>query len=471
MARNASFFVCQQCGTTFPKWSGRCSQCGAWNSLVETMVSTRTQNAKRHANGRAGKTQNLAVKPIRLSEVTGVAEKRIPTGIGELDRVLGGGIVPGSVVLVAGEPGIGKSTLLTQLALRVANSIWHMANSKRGETKPSAIRHTPSAVLYVCGEENPGQIKLRVGRLEASLKFKVQSAKLFLLPEVDVDAVVSTIEKEKPGLVIVDSIQTMMTGDLTSSAGSVGQVSESTRRLISVAKALEVPVFLVGHVTKEGAIAGPKILEHMVDVVLELSGDMQHEFRLLRTTKNRFGTTDEVGVFVMEEVGLEEVLNPSDRFLEDRQDKVSGSAVVCVLEGTRPMLVEIQALVVPSQLAIPRRVASGVDLRRVQILVAVLTKRCGLRLGDADVYVNVAGGLTIREPASDFGIAMAIASSNRNRALPTKTAFIGEVGLLGEVRKVGRLNQRLAEAKAQGFSRVVSASEYRSLAAAVRALL
>jgi DNA repair protein RadA/Sms len=468
MAKGASVFVCQQCGVSTPKWAGQCPNCGEWNSLVETVVSPRSAKSK-------VKSSKLAIKPVKLSEVEGTFEKRIATGIGELDRVLGGGVVPGSGVLVAGEPGIGKSTLLTQLALRVAKGKGHRAKGF-SNTKRSALS-TKQSVLYVCGEESPGQIKLRVDRLEANSKLKApsgpglrQSSKLFFLPEVDVDSVVATIDKEKPGLVIVDSIQTMVTSDLTSSAGRVSQVSESASRLLDIAKRLSIPVFLVGHVTKEGTIAGPKVLEHMVDTVLELTGDRQHEFRLLRATKNRFGATDEVGIFVMEDGGMQEVLNPSDRFLADRQKRVPGSSIVCVLEGTRPMLVEIQALVVPSSLSVPRRIASGVDQRRVQLLVAVLTKRCGIRLGNMDVYVNVAGGLSIREPASDFGISMAIASSAKNRALPVDSVMIGEIGLLGEVRKVGRLKQRLSEAKAQGFKKVVTAEEYSSLQAAIRAV-
>ena len=477
MARVASVFVCQQCGASSPKWSGRCGQCGEWNSLVETVVSTRAKGKGRRAKS--------SVKPVRLSEVEEIAEKRIPTDIGEFDRVLGGGIVPGSVVLLAGEPGIGKSTLLTQLVMQLSQaSTKHEArnskqyrnsnvqNSKKKVSK-FEIRNSKLAqkVLYVCGEESPAQIKMRIDRLASSVKRSASRANLLFLPEVDVDVVVSTVEKEKPGLVIIDSIQTMFTSDLTSSAGSVSQTSECTRRLIDVAKRNALAIFLVGHVTKEGAIAGPKVLEHMVDTVLELTGDRLHEFRLLRATKNRFGATDEVGIFVMEDDGMQEVANPSDRFLADRQKSTPGSCVVCVLEGTRPMLVEIQALVIPSSLSVPRRVASGVDQRRVQLLVAVLMRRCGLRLAHSDVYVNVAGGLTIREPASDFGIALAIASSAKNQALPSQSAVIGEIGLLGEVRKVGRLKQRLSEAEAQGFRRLITAEQFSSLRAAIRAVL
>jgi len=463
MAKVASVFVCQQCGAPTSRWSGQCPSCGAWNSLVETAVSSRKTTAGK-------RSLRLAAKPISLSQVQGISEQRIATGIGELDRVLGGGIVPGSVTLVAGEPGIGKSTLLTQLALRVANSAWHMANGKRGDTKPSAIRHTQSAVLYVCGEESPSQIKLRIERVGSGIEERGLGDRVLFLPDVDTDAIVATIEKEKPGMVIIDSVQTLRTSDLTSAAGSVSQVTESASRLIDCAKRLSVPMFLVGHVTKEGSIAGPKILEHMVDTVLELTGDRLHEFRLLRTGKNRFGATDEVGIFSMDDRGMQEVKNPSDRFLSDRQERVAGSCVVCVLEGTRPMLVEIQALVVPSSLSIPRRIASGVDQRRVQLLVAVLMRRCGLRLGNQDVYVNVAGGLTIREPASDFGIALAIASSVKDRPLPKGNVAIGEVGLLGELRRVGNLQRRVREAKAQGFHSILSCEKYSSLPVAIRSV-
>src|SRR3989344_4785099 len=455
MAKVASVFVCQQCGAPTSRWSGQCPSCGAWNSLVETAVSSRRTTAGK-------RSLRLAAKPISLSQVQGISEQRIATGIGELDRVLGGGVVPGSVTLVAGEPGIGKSTLLTQLALKVSN-----ASSK---FKVQNLKLKAPSVLYVCGEESPSQIKLRIERVGSGNAERGLGDRVLFLPDVDTDAIVATIEKEKPGMVIIDSVQTLRTSDLTSAAGSVSQVTESASRLIDCAKRLSVPMFLVGHVTKEGSIAGPKILEHMVDTVLELTGDRLHEFRLLRTGKNRFGATDEVGIFSMDDRGIQEVKNPSDRFLSDRQERVAGSCVVCVLEGTRPMLVEIQALVVPSSLSIPRRIASGVDQRRVQLLVAVLMRRCGLRLGNQDVYVNVAGGLTIREPSSDFGIALAIASSVKDRPLPKGNVAIGEVGLLGELRRVGNLQRRVREAKAQGFHSILSCEKYSSLPVAIRSV-
>ena len=455
MAKVASVFVCQQCGVSTSRWSGQCPSCGAWNSLVETVVSSRRTTVGKRIS-------RLAIKPISLSQVQGISEQRIATGIGELDRVLGGGIVPGSVTLVAGEPGIGKSTLLTQLALKVSN-----ASSK---FKVQNLKLKAPSVLYVCGEESPSQIKLRIERVGSGIEEPGLGDRVLFLPDVDTDAIVATIEKEKPGMVIIDSVQTLRTSDLASAAGSVSQVTESASRLIDCAKRLSVPMFLVGHVTKEGSIAGPKILEHMVDTVLELTGDRLHEFRLLRTGKNRFGATDEVGIFSMDDRGMQEVKNPSDRFLADRQERVAGSCVVCVLEGTRPMLVEIQALVVASSLSIPRRIASGVDQRRVQLLVAVLMRRCGLRLGNQDVYVNVAGGLTIREPASDFGIALAIASSVKDSPLPKGNVAIGEVGLLGELRRVGNLERRIREAKAQGFHSILSCEKYSSLPVAIRSV-
>jgi DNA repair protein RadA/Sms len=478
MTSSNSYYVCQNCGGEFPKWSGQCGNCGEWNSLVETAISKR-------AKGSRLKTKKTTIRPVKLSEVREVREGRVRTGISEFDRVLGGGIVSGSVVLIAGEPGIGKSTLLTQLALQVSKGkiLRQSGSSLRSRSAQddkaglksvpalSNLKNRKSTVLYVCGEESPAQIRLRIDRIWQTSGKSANEEKLLFLPETDIDAVVTGIEQEKPSLVIVDSVQSVVTRDLRSSAGSVSQISECTRRLIEVAKGLSIPIFLVGHVTKEGSIAGPKVLEHMVDAVLELSGDRQHEFRILRANKNRFGATDEVGIFSMDDAGMKEVTNPSDRFLEDRQKRVPGSSVVCVLEGTRPVLVELQALVVPSQLAVPRRVASGVDQRRVHLLVAVLTKRCGIRLFDKDVYVNVAGGLTIREPASDFGICLAVASSALNKTLPQKAVAIGEVGLLGEVRKVGRLKKRISEAKAQGFNKFVTASEFSSLQKAIRSVI
>jgi DNA repair protein RadA/Sms len=372
--------------------------------------------------------------------------------MGEFDRVLGGGIVYGSVVLIGGEPGIGKSTLLTHLVMNLA---------KQSEKR----------ILYVAGEESPEQIHIRIERM-SGLGDKETSRldwkeSIIFCTSTDVDEVISAIEQEKPALVIIDSIQSMSTNDLSGATGSIGQLKECTERLTRVVKAMRIPTFLVGHVTKDGTIAGPKVLEHIVDAVLELSGERTGAFRLLRAIKNRFGATDEVGVFQVVEAGLMEVSNPSQVFLEERLPGVAGSCLTCVMEGTRPILVEIQALVVPSQLAMPRRVARGISLPRLQLLAAVLQKHCNLPLGTADIFVNVAGGFTITEPAADLAVAVAIMSSQKNLATKKNTVCIGEVGLLGEVRKVSLLEKRLKESKRLGFTRVVSAAEYRTLKQAV----
>ena len=364
--------------------------------------------------------------------------------------MLGGGLVPGSVVLLAGEPGIGKSTLLTQLAMTLG-----------GKTVGSVL-----TVLYVCGEESPEQIKLRIMRLKRTDLSERSVLSLSFLPTTDVDEVIS--QAGNPSLMIVDSIQTMATEDLTGMAGSVGQIRECAYRLLNLAKETGVPVFLVGHVTKEGAIAGPKVLEHLVDTVLYLEGDKHHEFRILRSQKNRFGPVDEVGVFTMSGSGLIEVNNPSDVFLEERQKNVAGSCVAIVMEGTRPVLVEIQALVVPSQLAMPRRVASGIDQRRLQLLVAVLSKRLRLPLATDDVYVNVAGGLNLKEPAADLAVCLAIVSSFKNKPVGAKTAAFGEVGLLGEIRKVSWSEKRIKEAKKLGYSQIISPGTAKDLSTAVK---
>ncbi len=426
MPKTSVRYVCQNCGQEFLKWSGQCGSCGEWNTLVETAVT-----APRSKNNRSSKNR-AASQIIKFSQVKGKEFIRLKTGIHELDRVLGGGLVPGSVVLLAGEPGIGKSTLLTQLAIKLKENI-----------------------LYVCGEESPEQIKLRINRLGQA------GDNLSFLPTTDVDDVVASSSDAK--ILIVDSIQTMATSDLTGMAGSVGQIRECAFRLLNYAKETGIVVFLVGHITKEGVIAGPKILEHLVDTVLYLEGDRRHEFRVLRSQKNRFGSVDEVGVFLMTGKGLEEVANPSDIFLEERQKNVPGSCVTAVMEGTRPVLVEIQALVVPTQLAVPRRIGTGVDPRRLQLLTAVLTKRARLPLGNMDVYVNVAGGLNLKEPAADLGICLAIASSCKNKALGGSTAAFGEVGLLGEIRKVSFSDKRIQEAKKLGYSKVIGPNSFKNI--------
>lgn len=435
MSKTSTRFVCQNCGNEALKWAGRCNGCGEWNSLVETTVVTKKSNLK---NLRS----KISAAPIKFADVKGKEFIRVKSGIGELDRVLGGGLVPGSVILLAGEPGIGKSTLLTQLA---------MSQSK--------ISNLESSILYVCGEESPEQIKMRIVRL--SVKDSPSLGKgLSFLATTDVDEIISSISHltSKISLLIVDSIQTMATADLTGMAGSVGQIRECAFRLLNMAKETGTVVFLVGHITKEGVIAGPKILEHLVDTVLYLEGDRRHEFRILRSQKNRFGSVDEVGVFLMSDKGLSEVSNPSDIFLEERQTNVPGSCVAVVMEGTRPMLVEIQALVVPSQLAMPRRIGSGIDLRRLTLLTAVLSKRLRLPLGSYDVFVNVAGGLNLKEPAADLAVCLAIISSFKNKPVGPKTAAFGEVGLLGEIRKVSFAEKRIQEAKKLGFKPLIHSS-------------
>ncbi len=440
MTRQVSKYVCSNCGYESPKWSGQCSSCNQWNTLVETVISNIPKGSRSRAIGK---------QVIKLSGVKGRSRERDKTGIGELDRVLGGGMVSGSVIFLAGEPGIGKSTILTQLALSLGKE-----------------------VLYVCGEESPEQIKLRIDRLSKDGFANKEGQLLSFLSETDVDIVIASVRDMtvKPKLVIVDSIQTMFTGDLAGMSGSVGQVRECSHRLLNMAKELSIPVFLVGHVTKAGSIAGPKVLEHLVDTVLYLEGDKRHVFRILRAQKNRFGSVDEVGVFMMTDKGLTEVSNPSDVFLEERQKQTPGSCVVCVMEGTRPVLVEVQALVVPSQLAMPRRIGTGVDQKRLQLLTAVLTKKCRIPLGAMDVYVNVAGGLTLKEPAADLGICLAIASSYKNKVISKNMAVFGEVGLLGEVRRVSFDKKRTSEAKKLGYSRVLSPEKVKTVMEAVRGL-
>lgn len=449
MPKSVTHFICQNCGAEFPKWAGKCEQCGEWNSLVETVVSAKRRNRT--------SSRLRGVTVVKFSEIKSREVERETTGIGELDRVLGGGLVAGSVVLLAGEPGIGKSTLLTQLALCLGV-----------KTVGSVL-----TVLYVCGEESPEQIKLRINRVsnkDGPSQSKGPSLKLgtslSFLPTTDVDEVIA--QAGQPALMIVDSIQTMATTDLTGMAGSVGQVRESAFRLLNFAKETGTVVFLVGHVTKEGAIAGPKVLEHLVDTVLYLEGDKHHEFRILRSQKNRFGPVDEVGVFTMAGSGLIEVNNPSDVFLEERQKNVAGSCVAIVMEGTRPVLVEIQALVVPSQLAVPRRVGSGIDQRRLQLLVAVLSKRLRLPLATYDVYANVAGGLNLKEPAADLAVCLAIVSSFKNKPVGPKTAAFGEVGLLGEIRKVSWSEKRIKEARKLGYTQVITPETVKDLSTAVK---
>lgn len=427
MAKPETRWVCQQCGWSFARQMGKCPHCGAWDSLVEMV--TEPEPAKAAAGGRAGGT--ALARPQPLSTVDTGAVERIPVALGEFARVLGGGLVPGSVVLIGGEPGIGKSTLLLQVAARLG---------------------TPERpVLYVSGEESPRQIKLRAQRLG------VPGETLLMLPETEVSAILAQADALRPQLqaLVVDSIQTTQLDELTSAAGSVSQVRESASRFQRWAKATGVPTFLVGHVTKEGAIAGPKVLEHIVDTVLYLEGDPFHTYRLLRSVKNRFGATSEVGVFEMREEGMVEVANPSEMFLAERMVNVPGSAIAITMEGTRPLLVEVQALASTTSFGNPRRTANGLDFNRLLLVVAVLTRRVGVRLGDQDVFANVVGGIQIEEPAADLALAVALASSVRDRPVIADLALVGEVGLSGEVRSVSQLESRVAEAARLGFRKVV----------------
>jgi DNA repair protein RadA/Sms len=431
VARAESRYVCQSCGAAVLRWEGQCRTCGDWNTLVETVVRESPRpRALKGASSRAG-----AAAPVALS-ATGVIEDdelRRPVGIGELDRVLGGGLVAGSVVLLGGEPGIGKSTLLLQAAAGVAA--------------------TGASVLYATGEESASQVRLRAGRLGLA-GGRIGDA-IRVVAETGVGRVVDLAREELPGLLVIDSIQTMTSEELDGPPGSVGQVREAAQRLMELAKADGVPVILVGHVTKDGTLAGPKTLEHLVDVVLSVEGDRTGGLRLLRATKNRYGSTEEVGVFEMGERGLTEVADPARAFLADHDAPAPGSVVAPVLEGSRPILVEVQALVAPTAAPSPRRTASGVDPNRLALLVAVLGRRAGIGLSGHDVYANLAGGLTVSEPGLDLPLALALASSLRDRPVVTGTVAIGEVGLLGELRSVGGLDRRLREAARLGFTRAL----------------
>ena len=428
MAKTRVQYVCQSCGASSHKWAGQCKSCGEWNTLVETVVETR----KARASARAWTPLS---QPQSLPQIQADQFERLPVAIGELARVLGGGIVPGSVVLVGGDPGIGKSTLLLQASALLAEG--------------------DEPVLYVSGEESIHQIKMRAERLG------LQQPSLYVVSEVALDQIIAHVEQLGPRAVIVDSIQAISSEELESSAGSVSQVKACATSLLRLAKANGVPMFLVGHVTKAGSIAGPRVLEHIVDAVLYLEGDRFHTYRLLRSVKNRFGSTHEVGVFEMTEDGMREVDNPSEVFLAERLPNAAGSAIAVTMEGTRPLLVEIQALASTTSFGLPRRTANGVDLNRLLLLVAVLSKRVGLRLFDQDVFVNVIGGLRINEPASDLALALAIASSFQNVPLPSDIAAVGEVGLSGELRAVGHLSRRLNEAAKLGFGRCIVPATHR----------
>ena len=421
MSKLHSRYVCQSCAYESSRWMGKCPNCEAWNSFVEEVVAPRT--AGRHSRSR--KDSSTA---IPITQVTIQPEPRTSTCIPEFDRVLGGGVVGGSVILVGGDPGIGKSTLMMQ----VASSLSHRV------------------VLYITGEESVHQIKLRAERLDVNL-----SDDLLLLAETDLDVIDALLEKATPDLVIVDSIQTMFRPDFESAPGTVSQVREATADFMRFAKTRGVPVFLIGHVTKEGVIAGPRVVEHMVDTVLQFEGEQHHAYRILRALKNRFGSTNEIGIFEMQDRGLTEVTNPSETFLAERRRGASGSTVVASIEGTRPLLLEVQALVAPTSYGVPQRSATGFDARRLQMLLAVLERRVGLRVGQYDVFANVAGGVRVDEPAVDMGMAISIVSSLKDSAVDSNVVAVGEIGLGGEVRLVSQMEKRIAEARKLGFRRCI----------------
>lgn len=422
MAKTKTQYVCQTCGSIQPKWMGRCPDCGEWNTLIETV--TQTKSAVAAEGVRPVLSQISAPQPLNAINADHYQRTMLP--MDEFNRVLGGGLVPGSLVLIGGDPGIGKSTLLLQISAALAQQ---------------------GTVLYVSGEESAQQIKLRATRLS------ITSDQLYLLTETNMTAILEHIRQMSPRFLVVDSIQTVYLEELQSAPGSVSQVRECAAKFQEVAKGQNIPVFLIGHVTKTGAIAGPRVLEHIVDTVLYLEGERFHTYRMLRSVKNRFGATNEVGIFEMSDEGLSQVLNPSEVFLAERLPNSAGSSIAVTMEGTRPLMVEVQALASTTTFGNPRRTANGVDMNRLLLIVAVLTKRVGIRLGDQDVFVNVIGGLQINEPASDLAVAAAIASSFRNRPVAADIAIVGEVGLSGELRAVGHLETRLKEAAKLGFKR------------------
>lgn len=418
MAKAKTIFFCKECGHESSKWLGQCPGCKEWNTFVEEPV------VKKSVTGSVLRGQKA--EPSKLSEVKITETARTMIGIGELDRVLGGGIVQGSLVLVGGDPGIGKSTLLLQMCKHLAE--------------------TDKRVLYISGEESLRQIKMRANRLG---EFKHD---MLLLSETNLDVVEQTIRSVEPEIVVIDSIQTMFKEEVGSAPGSVGQVRETTNTLMNLAKGLGISIFIIGHVTKEGMVAGPRVLEHMVDTVLYFEGDHNATYRILRAVKNRFGSTNEIGVFEMKDVGLKEVTNPSEFMLDGMPEDEPGSVVTCAMEGTRPILVEAQALVCQTNFNLPRRTAAGADYNRINLLMAVIEKRLGIRMSDCDAYVNVAGGMRINEPALDLAVVAVLLSSYRNRALPSRILVFGEVGLTGEVRAVNMAEQRVLEAAKLGYS-------------------
>ncbi|HEL1004716.1 TPA: DNA repair protein RadA [Streptococcus equi subsp. zooepidemicus] len=420
MAKKKARFICGECGYQSPKYLGRCPNCSAWSSFVEEAEVKDVKNARISLTGEKS-------KPIKLKHVNGVRYQRIQTEMNEFNRVLGGGVVPGSLVLIGGDPGIGKSTLLLQVSIQLADK---------------------GTVLYVSGEESAEQIKMRSDRLGQT------DNDFYLYAETNMQAIRAEIEAIQPDFLIIDSIQTIMSPDISGVQGSVSQVREVTAELLQLAKSNHIATFIVGHVTKEGTLAGPRMLEHMVDTVLYFEGERHHTFRILRAVKNRFGSTNEIGIFDMQSGGLVEVLNPSQVFLEERLDGATGSAVVVTMEGSRPILAEVQALVTPTVFGNARRTTTGLDFNRVSLIMAVLEKRCGLLLQNQDAYLKSAGGVKLDEPAIDLAVAVAIASSYKEKPTNPQEAFLGEIGLTGEIRRVTRIEQRINEAAKLGFTKL-----------------
>jgi DNA repair protein RadA/Sms len=428
MAKTKTTFFCQNCGAQSAKWVGKCSSCGEWNTFVEEVLHKETKNDRLQLF--AGSKSGRANQPILLQEIGTAEYPRIAVPGKELTRVLGGGIVPGSIVLFGGEPGIGKSTLMLQLALRLKNL----------------------KVLYVSGEESEQQIKMRADRIG------VTTDNCFILQETNTQNIFAQIKEIQPQLVIIDSIQTIHSNFIESSPGSVSQVRECAAEFLRFAKETNTPVFMIGHITKEGSLAGPKVLEHMVDTVLQFEGDRNHIYRLLRATKNRFGSTNEMGIYEMQGEGLKEVLNPSEILITQRDNPTSGVAIAATLEGNRPMLIETQALVSSAAYGTPQRSSTGFDLRRLSMLLAVLEKRCGFRLGVKDVFINIAGGIRVEDPGIDLALVCAVLSSNEDLPIPQTICFAAEVGLTGEIRPVNKIEQRIGEAEKLGFEKIVVSS-------------
>jgi len=421
--KQKTLFYCTECGNELSKWAGRCPACGAWNTIVEQPESSHSSSSKGKSIARKSP---LSHRACPVTDLTSSEEIRFATGMGELDRVLGGGAVRGSLVLVGGAPGIGKSTLMLQICSQLCRQ---------------------SKVLYVSGEESEHQLKLRAKRL------KVESPQLYVISETCLSDVLESVQEEKPDVLIVDSIQTLYNEELDSPAGSIGQVKDCTLSLMQLAKGQDITIFVIGHINKEGSIAGPKVLEHMVDCVLYFEGDQHTTYRILRAAKNRFGATNEIGVFEMRDEGLFEIPNPSELLLAERPEDAPGTCVTCVMEGIRPVLAEIQALVVPSSYGTPRRTSNGFDYNRAAMLMAVLEKRGGLKVAGCDAYLNIIGGLTLDEPAADLAAVIAVASSYLDRPVPTNLAAVGEVGLSGELRSVNQLEQRISEVQRLGFGK------------------